>query len=103
VFRLVLDILLIRLKLVFLKADLKKPLSRRTQLLATPKRSESMVELRYTKNIMNQDNWEIIPINTFWIKKKNFLEAVNSVLYYTLLSLVDCREKTGLTQHKLLN
>jgi hypothetical protein len=28
---------------------------------------------------------------------------VNSVLYYTLLSLVDCREKTGLTQHKLLN
>lgn len=79
-FPLVLDILLIRLKLVFLKADLKKPLSRRTQSLTTPKRSGSMVELRCTKSIMKQDDWEIIPINTFWMKK--ILQAVNSVLYY---------------------
>lgn len=70
-FPLVLDLLLIRLKLVFLKADLKKPLSRRTRSLTTPKRSGTMVELRCTKSIMNQDDWEIIPIKTFWMKKKS--------------------------------
>lgn len=66
-FPLVLDILLIRPKLIFLKVDLKKPLSRRTQSLTTPKRSGRKVELMRTKSIMNQDNWEIIPINTFFL------------------------------------
>lgn len=75
----VLDILLIRPKLVFLKVDLKKPLSRRTQSLTTPKRSGRKVELMRTKSIMNQDNWEIIPINTFFYKKKKILESVNCV------------------------